>query len=262
MITSNVIHRVFRIRQGGREATSFTLDVDGRQYIVTARHAVETLQDSGVIDIFAHGVWNSSPVRLVGHAPGERDISVLAVDHQLTPARLTMEPTSKGVIYGQDVFFLGFPYGLLGKFLLTEHGPPLPLVKKAAVSLFQSDEVFLLDGHNNPGFSGGPVVFTTPPASVSTRSSPSSPGTNLSIRASLPAGNRSLQVLGSPWSSRTTPALSSLGRSTSPFNWLEAIPSEYLAQLPNPGLEPAARRGVRAAAQGDRWAGRLLEASH
>jgi S1-C subfamily serine protease len=162
MITSNVIHRVFRIRHGGSEATGFTLDVDDRQYIVTARHAVATLQDSGALDIFAHGVWNSSPVRLVGHAPGERDISVLAVDHQLTPGRLTMEPTSKGVIYGQDVFFLGFPYGLLGKFLLTEHGHPLPLVKKATVSLFQTDEVFLLDGHNNPGFSGGPVVFTTP----------------------------------------------------------------------------------------------------
>lgn len=162
MITSNVIHRVFRIRHGGSEATGFTLDVDDRQYIVTARHAVETLQDSGVVDIFAHGVWNSSPVRLVGHASGERDISVLALDRQLTPGRLTMEPTSKGVIYGQDVFFLGFPYGLLGKFLLTEDGHPLPLVKKATVSLFQSDEVFLLDGHNNPGFSGGPVVFTTP----------------------------------------------------------------------------------------------------
>src|SRR5438445_12395822 len=105
MITSNVIHRVFRIRHDGNEATGFTLDVDDRQYIVTGRHAVTTLQDSGVVDIFAHGVWNSSPVRLVGHAPGERDISVLAVDRQLTPGRLTMEPTSKGVIYRQDVFF-------------------------------------------------------------------------------------------------------------------------------------------------------------
>lgn len=162
MITSNVIHRVFRIRHGTSEATAFTLDVDGRQYLVTARHAVETLRDPGVLDIFANGVWNANSVHVVGHAAGERDISVLTFDEQLTPGRLTMEATSKGVIYGQDVYFLGFPYGLLGKFLLTEYGHPLPLVKKATVSLFQSDEVFLLDGHNNPGFSGGPVVFTEP----------------------------------------------------------------------------------------------------
>jgi S1-C subfamily serine protease len=162
MITSNIILRVFRIRYGGTEGSAFTLDVDKRQYLVTAKHVVGTLDGSDTIDVFAHSMWNANPVKLVGHSGGERDISVLALDHQLTPSRLTMNATSKGVIYGQDVHFLGFPYGLLGKFLLTEHGHPLPLVKRATVSLFQSDEVFLLDGHNNPGFSGGPVVFTEP----------------------------------------------------------------------------------------------------
>jgi len=162
MITSNVVHRVLRIRHGTSSATAFALDVDGRQYIVTARHAVETLADPGNVDIFAKGEWQPNSVRLVGHAPGDRDISVLTLDRQIVPTQLSMEPTSKGVIYGQDVFFLGFPYGLLGKFMLAEHGHPLPLVKRATVSLFETSEVFLLDGHNNPGFSGGPVVFTVP----------------------------------------------------------------------------------------------------
>ena len=35
---------------------------------------------------------------------------------------------------------------------------PLPLVKKGIVSMFDGN-IILLDGHNNPGFSGGPVVF-------------------------------------------------------------------------------------------------------
>ena len=162
MIPSNVIHRVFRIRYRENEASAFTLDVDNRQYMVTAKHAVEALHGSDTIDIFANGAWSPTPTQLVGHAHGERDISVLAINRQLTPSQLVMPATKGGVIYGQDVFFLGFPYGLLSKFTFTEHGYPLPLVKKAIVSLLQSDEVFLLDGHNNPGFSGGPVVFTEP----------------------------------------------------------------------------------------------------
>jgi hypothetical protein len=73
---------------------------------------------------------------------------------------LPLNATSADVIFGQDLFFLGFP-------LYTDtdvmKGFPLPLIKKAVLSgsLRQGGktEVFLLDGHNNPGFSGGPVVF-------------------------------------------------------------------------------------------------------
>ena len=42
---------------------------------------------------------------------------------------------------------------------------PLPLVKKGIVSAIVKNEnmsIVLIDGHNNPGFSGGPVVFDVP----------------------------------------------------------------------------------------------------
>jgi len=41
---------------------------------------------------------------------------------------------------------------------------PLPLVKRATISALDQG-AFLLDGHNNPGFSGGPVVFAPPNSS-------------------------------------------------------------------------------------------------
>ena len=72
-----------------------------------------------------------------------------------------MPATSKGIIYGQDVYFFGFPYGFLGKHAFGPGGYPLPFVKRATVSLFDGT-VYLLDGHNNPGFSGGPVVWKAP----------------------------------------------------------------------------------------------------
>lgn len=161
MITANAIHRVFRIESDSQIGSSFAVDVDGKQYLVTARHLVSALSGTAQVGIFANGAWNAVSAMLVGHAPGDVDISVLAVDRRLTPGDLPLEMTSHGLIYGQDVFFLGFPYNILSKFILGADGYPLPLVKKAIVSSFDKG-FFLLDGHNNPGFSGGPVVFTSP----------------------------------------------------------------------------------------------------
>jgi len=66
--------------------------------------------------------------------------------------------------YGQDVFFLGFPFGLASDSRDLNGGFPFPLVKKATLSAinFGPNAVMLLDGLNNPGFSGGPVVYTKP----------------------------------------------------------------------------------------------------
>ncbi len=160
MITASVIHRVFMIRLGESVGTGFTIDVEGRQYLVTANHVVKSLGNDDGIDIFSHGAWSSHEVQLVGHAD-ELDISVLAVTTRLTPPNLAMEPTFAGLVYGQDTYFLGFPYGFTGRFVLGDSGYPLPFVKKATVSLLDGPTL-ILEGHNNPGFSGGPVVFTHP----------------------------------------------------------------------------------------------------
>ena len=61
----------------------------------------------------------------------------------------------------QQVFFLGFPFGLTGSAEEINRNFPLPLVKTGIVSGFDFARAskFWIDGHNNPGFSGGPVVF-------------------------------------------------------------------------------------------------------
>lgn len=161
MITANVIHRVFWIRCGAATGTAFALDVDGKQYLVTAKHVLAGGPTPLTIDVFSNGNWSGLPVTLVGHAGPDIDISVLAADRRLTPAELPIEPSSAQAVYGQDVFFLGFPYGIVGKYLFGPGGYPLPLVKRATLSLLDG-HVWLLDGHNNPGFSGGPVVFVPP----------------------------------------------------------------------------------------------------
>lgn len=158
MITANVIHRVFRIRIDEAEGSAFTIEQNGREYLVTARHVAGSISASRDIEIFQNGDWQRLAVDLVGHAAGDIDISVLAAGHRLTASGLPLTASSNGIIYGQDVFFLGFPYGFLGKHSFGANGQPLPFVKKATVSLFDGT-MYLLDGHNNPGFSGGPVVW-------------------------------------------------------------------------------------------------------
>jgi hypothetical protein len=158
VITANIIHRVFRIRFKDQLGTGFTISVDGREYLVTAKHIVKAIKQQDQIDVFGNEEWTSLPVRLVGHGAGEVDITVLAPNVILTPPELPVQATSNGMAYGQELFFLGYPYNLLGNVILTDQGYPLPFVKRAIFSCFDKN-IYYLDGHNNRGFSGGPVVF-------------------------------------------------------------------------------------------------------
>jgi Trypsin-like peptidase domain len=167
VITANFIHRTFRICCGRATGTAFTIDVDGREYLVTARHVLAVQSRVTEINVFSGDGWMPVPVQLVGHGAGDIDISVLATDRLLTPPGLPVQTSSDGAVYGQEMYFLGFPYQILGTMRFTERQFPLPFVKRAILSCLDGDKYFL-DGHNNPGFSGGPVVFAPQPASIPT----------------------------------------------------------------------------------------------
>ena len=160
MITANVIQRVFQIRWGKSTGSCFTIDVDGKQYICTAKHVLDGL-GSGKVELHHDGKWKHVDVECVGYGSNDTDICVLSSKIQLSP-RLPLEPTAAGIVLGQEVFFLGFPYGIVTMMGDLNRQFPVPFVKKAILSAMpQGDQtMLLLDGHNNPGFSGGPVVFS------------------------------------------------------------------------------------------------------
>lgn len=160
MITANVIHRVFHIRVGTVSGTAFTIEHDERQYLVTAAHVVSSLNGPYEVELLHENRWKKMRLELTGIA-SNADIAVLAPPFQLSPA-LTMPIGAGGAVYGQDVYFLGFPYGISPDSGSINRAFPFPLVKKGCLSAFTKENganVVLLDGHNNPGFSGGPVVF-------------------------------------------------------------------------------------------------------
>ena len=171
--TANILHRVFKIRlivndngenidvSGG---TMFVIDVDNRQYLITARHIAENIDSRVQLQVWHNQGWNSIPVRIVGHGGGDVDVSVLDSNISLVPdeyRRLPAPVGLDGIILGQEVMFLGFP---IGYDVLTtvsfDTGFPIPLVKYARLSAIpRLGFPMWLDGHNNEGFSGSPVCF-------------------------------------------------------------------------------------------------------
>lgn len=158
-ITSNVFLRVLKIRVGNDVGTAFTLDVDQRQYVVTAKHIVGDLPLDTSIDIYTSGAWNAEHVKAF-HAAKGIDVSVLVPDRLLT-VTFPLEPKQAGVYFGEDAYFLGFPYGF-DSGVNFDNGHPIPSVKKGLyMTQFKEGNAsqIYLDGYNNPGFSGAPIVY-------------------------------------------------------------------------------------------------------
>ena len=158
-VTKRILQRIFRIRYEEKAGTCFTIDVGDKRYLITAKHVVDSIRDHAEVHISHKKGWLPLQVQLVGHGEGDIDVTALA-PQKLFGASSPFTATTAGLMLAEDVYFLGFPYGLGMK--VEERlnaGFPLPFVKKAVVSaLGLGDSPMLLDGHNNPGFSGGPVV--------------------------------------------------------------------------------------------------------
>ena len=165
MIQTDIICRVFRIYYNGNLGTAFTIEHKGNQFLVTAKHIFKNGMYPSNADIKLLINRNYQPFSVEVRYPDNQTIDIavmkLAQEQDLTPRYNTVYST-EGVALGQDVFFIGFPFEydqLLQLFPGSDK--PIPVVKKACMSAILQDEAhsILLDGFNNPGFSGSPVCF-------------------------------------------------------------------------------------------------------
>ncbi len=165
--TSNILNRILPIRVEVKEestfrineGTVFTIEVDGRQYLITAKH-VTNHQAVEVIEIWRNGGWTAVKVKTVGVGKGNEDIIVLAADERLTTT-FEIEIGSGGIVLGQNVKFLGFPLDI-EVYMTQAKEWRVPVVKGGILTTIESEKGsswLLVDGHGNKGFSGGPVIF-------------------------------------------------------------------------------------------------------
>lgn len=161
MITANVIQRVFFFKSA-QYGTAFSLHVDGREYLITAKHLLNAFDDSIDVRIKHDKNWHKLNAKIVGIGAHNVDIAVLALDKLLAP-NLPMSANSADAIVGQDVYFLGYPYMLWTDAGEAGGGWPFPFIKKGILSSSFDDgdgiHRFFVDALSNNGFSGGPIVF-------------------------------------------------------------------------------------------------------
>ncbi len=177
MLTTNVLQRTFRIRLAHQMSgqviysygTAFSLDIENKQYLITASHVIKSVSDKDVVDIFHDNQWIPIDITVIGRGDAdnpETDVAVLVAACHLDPSYpkecYQLKAATSGFILGQQVYFCGFPYNLYTE-IQQNNGYPIPMIKGALISgkikKINAPELFVLDGHNNPGFSGGPVAF-------------------------------------------------------------------------------------------------------
>ena len=161
-LTANVLKRVVRIDVKGGSGTAFTIDVDGRHYLITAKHVVAIIKEAeATVRVWLDGGKCEDISVTVLRSPDPVDIAVLVPKKLLTVIH-KLPADSGGMQLGQDVYFVGFPYSDPALNTVTPALENIGFVRKAIWSAQRIvDEAITMyfDGRNNAGFSGSPIVF-------------------------------------------------------------------------------------------------------
>jgi hypothetical protein len=177
--TNNVLSRMSIVKSNYGTGTAFSIDVDGREYWITAKHVLTGAKrppygtittKKATLQILDPAAKNERwiPVNFsVLDVGKDIDIVVLAPPIPLLPNPLpSVKTTIAGVVLGGECEFLGFPSATGSAWSASfEEGKSywMPYVKHCFISSLPglATRVLILDGLNNPGFSGGPVIYRT-----------------------------------------------------------------------------------------------------
>ena len=161
-ITMNVIERIIFIKYNDRYGTGFTVEVNNKQYIITAKHVVEGIKQNDSIFFFQNNQWKKINVKNIQFKNPKIDAIALVPSIQLTPVT-NIKFSMDNMVLGQDVYLLGFPFGLTTDVGSLNNNFPIAFIKKGICSSIDTKnpeiKVIWIDGYSNPGFSGGPIVF-------------------------------------------------------------------------------------------------------
>ena len=160
-----IFQRTFHLRHGQVTGSCFTFSIKEKVYLVTAKHIATSSEQTGFLFIEHETKWMKVQADLIGHGEGNEDVSVYGLKKNLNSNSI-LEISLENTLLSEDVYFLGFPFNMKTSHPIN-NGFPVPFVNKAIVSaLDPRTNILYLDGRNNIGFSGGPIVRASKPNQV------------------------------------------------------------------------------------------------
>lgn len=175
--TNNILFKTLMIKSKTEAGTMFSVQVDGREYWLTAKHILtgrksgpagevkESTVTLDVLDPIGEAIkWNTDKFAVIDLGK-DIDIVVLVPKTKLQEIGIpSLKISSGGFGIGQECSFLGYPFANTWTATFNNSAQyKMPFIKSCHISgmIRQPAAVLVLDGINNPGFSGGPVLFHT-----------------------------------------------------------------------------------------------------
>jgi S1-C subfamily serine protease len=170
-VPTEMLQRTLPIQAADTGGTGFFTDYQGKLYLLTARHVVAGLPlCRPELRLWYADKWNDfKPTRILYPSSALVDIAVLETNEVATKVfGIPPMGDEAGLTFGQKVWFLGyplwskdFPHGMASSF--SQGTRILPFIKSGTMSAIDSSNpdavVLYVDGFNNPGFSGGPILY-------------------------------------------------------------------------------------------------------
>ena len=162
VVPAEILQRTMLIKVGSVEGTAFSIDYEGKLYLVTAKHVVSGLAESNATIQMRRGDrWKEvHTVKTLFPTSSDVDIAVFETSEWIKqPFQVAAMGGKEGPTFGQQVWFLGSPWGIHTRVSNGE----APFIKSGTMSAIDATDtnavVLYIDGFNNPGFSGGPILY-------------------------------------------------------------------------------------------------------
>jgi S1-C subfamily serine protease len=156
----NALSTTFNLFTDTLSGTCFAITDTTKEYIITAKHLFKRKTKSGdsvLVKINVNNIESLFKAIIFFHTNPLVDIAVLKLPLKVSQTD-ALPFKDSGHFFGQDCFFLGYPLFNIGTITQNQK---IAFIKRAIVSALYKENginILLLDGHNNPGFSGGPII--------------------------------------------------------------------------------------------------------
>jgi hypothetical protein len=164
-VPTEILQRTHLIKVGNELGTAFTIDHKGKVYFVTAKHVAAGLPaTNATFQVWRSDKWEDvHTIKTLYPTSADVDIAVFESEEKISqPFEVALTGEDEGPTLGQQVWFLGYPFGDTGMTSRVQT-EIIPFIKRGVLSAIngsnRSAVVLYVDGFNNPGFSGGPIVY-------------------------------------------------------------------------------------------------------